>query len=74
MDVVLDFVICEYGKIEICFMDGEEGVVFCVFQIIVMLLENVVVEVDGIDVFYLMVGQEIVVLVVLLLGGDVQVV
>lgn len=58
MDAVLDFVTREHGKIEICFMDREEGAAFRAFQIIVMLPENVAVEVDGIDVPYPVAGQD----------------
>lgn len=58
MDAVLDFVTREHGKVEIRFMDGEEGAAFRAFQIIVMLPESVAVEVDGIDVPYPVAGQE----------------
>ncbi len=73
MDAVLDFVTREHGKIEIRFMDGEEGAAFRAFQIIVMLPENVAVEVDGIDVPYPVAGQEIAAPAVLPPGGDAQV-
>ncbi|MDR6738787.1 signal transduction histidine kinase [Herbaspirillum sp. 1173] len=73
MDAVLDFVTREHGKIEIRFMDSEEGAAFRAFQIIVMLPENVAVEVDGIDVPYPMAGQEIAAPAVLPPGGDAQV-
>ena len=73
MDAVLDFVTREHGKIEIRFMDSEEGAAFRAFQIIVMLPENVAVEVDGIDVPYPVAGQEIAAPAVLPPGGDAQV-
>lgn len=77
MDAVLDFVTREHGKVEIRFMDGEEGAAFRAFQIIVMLPENVAVEVDGIDVPYPVAGHEgasaLAQPLVLPQGGDSQV-
>ncbi|HEX2603122.1 MAG TPA: HAMP domain-containing protein [Oxalicibacterium sp.] len=52
MDAVLDFVTREQGRIELRFTGGEEGADFRPFQTIVMLPEQIVVEVDGIDVPY----------------------
>jgi two-component system chemotaxis sensor kinase CheA len=52
MDAVLDFVTREQGWIELRFTGGEEGADFRPFQTIVMLPEQIVVEVDGIDVPY----------------------
>lgn len=52
MDAVLDFVTREQGRIEIQFLDHAEGADFRLFQINVLLPENVAVEVDGIDVAY----------------------
>jgi hypothetical protein len=52
MDAVLDFVTREHGRIELHFTGGEEGADFRPFQTIVMLPEQIVVEVDGIDVPY----------------------
>lgn len=58
MDAVLDFVTREHGKIDIHFLDQNEGADFRAFQVIVMLPENVAVEVDGIDVPYPLGGHE----------------
>lgn len=44
MDVVQEFFKCEYGCIELCFIDDNKGVVFCQFQMVVCLFECFVVD------------------------------
>lgn len=58
MDAVLDFVTREQGRIELRFTGGSEGDAFRPFQAVVMLPEQIVVEVDGIDVPYPTVAEQ----------------